>query len=183
MKGVVFTEFLEMVGARFSEAMVETLIAGSDLPSGGAYTSIGTYEHQELVTLVVGLSERTQLPVPALIHAFGRHLLQRFIVGFPQFFSSASDAFTFLDRVEGYVHIEVRKLYPDAELPSFECTRPDPDTMLMLYRSRRGLADLASGLIEACAEHYGEQIAIEVEDRSGGARTEVCFHLRRTRAA
>lgn len=179
MKGVVFTEFLEMVESRFSEAMVETLIAESDLPSGGAYTSIGTYEHQELVTLVVGLSRHTQLPVPALVHAFGRHLLQRFTVGFPAFFTASSDAFSFLDRVEGYVHIEVRKLYPDAELPTFECKRPDADTMEMLYRSKRGLADLAHGLIEACAEHYHEQIAITVEDRSGGANTEVCFHLRR----
>lgn len=183
MKGVVFTEFLEMVEARFSPAMVEELIAGCELASGGAYTSIGTYDHRELVALVVELSRRTERPVPALVHAFGRHLLQRFTVQFPRFFAEAPDAFGFLERVEGYVHSEVRKLYPDAELPSFECRRVGDEVMSMTYRSSRGLADLAHGLIEACAEHYGERIEVAEEELSGGRRTEVRFILRRAAVA
>lgn len=180
MKGVVFTEFLEMVEARFSAEMVESLIDACPLASGGAYTAIGTYDHRELVALVVALSEKTGAPTPALVHAFGRHLLQRFTVGHPGFFTVASDTFDFLERVEDYVHIEVRKLYPDAELPSFECRRPGPDEFEMVYRSSRGFADLAHGLIEACAEHYGEAVTITPEDLSDGAKTHVKFHLRRT---
>lgn len=177
MKGVVFTEFLEMVEARFSPALVEELIVACDLPSGGAYTSIGTYDHRELIALVGELSRRTEVPVGQLVHAFGRHLLQRFTVGFPQFFAGSPDAFTFLERVEGYVHSEVRKLYPDAELPTFVCQRTGDDAMSMTYRSSRGLADLAHGLIEACAEHYGERIEVTEEELSGGGRTEVRFML------
>src|SRR5262245_35992633 len=52
MKGVVFTEFLEMVGAKFGEDMVDDVILACELPSGGAYTSVGTYDHQELFALV-----------------------------------------------------------------------------------------------------------------------------------
>ena len=179
MKGVVFTEFLEMVETRFSPEMVEEMLSGCSLASGGVYTSIGTYEHSELVALVVDLSRRTGTPVPGLVHAFGRHLLHRFTVGFPGFFTSAADTFEFLERVEGYVHIEVRKLYPDAELPTFECRRLAPDTLEMTYRSGRGLSDLAHGLIEACAEHYHEAVTIAVEDLSGGAKTQVRFNLQR----
>lgn len=29
-------------------------------------------------------------------------------------------AFQFLKNIENYIHVEVRKLYPDAELPTFE---------------------------------------------------------------
>jgi hypothetical protein len=179
MKGVVFTEFLEMVESRFSGEVVEELLSQCDLASGGAYTSIGTYDHRELVALVVALSERTGTPVPALVHAFGRHLLHRFTVGFPAFFATARDTFTFLARVEGYVHAEVRKLYEDAELPTFECVRPSADTMEMIYRSSRGFSDLAHGLIEATAEHYGEPLEITAEDLSGGAKTHVRFRLRK----
>lgn len=183
MKGVVFTEFLEMVEGRFSPELVEELIAGCVLASGGAYTSIGTYDHRELVALVSELSRRTELPVPALVHAFGRHLLQRFTVQFPGFFKAAPDTFGFLARVEGYVHSEVRKLYPDAELPTFECRREGDDAMSMTYRSSRGFADLAHGLIEACAEHYGETIEVAEEELSGGRRTEVRFDLRKVAGA
>jgi hypothetical protein len=49
MKGMVFTEFLEMVEAKFSADMVDDIISDSDLPNGGAYTSVGTYDHSELV--------------------------------------------------------------------------------------------------------------------------------------
>lgn len=183
MKGVVFTEFLEMVEARFSPALVEELIVACDLPSGGAYTSIGTYDHRELVALVGELSRRTEVPAGALVKEFGRHLLQRFTVGFPRFFAEAPDTFSFLARVEGYVHSEVRKLYPDAELPTFVCRRTGDDAMSMEYTSSRGLADLAHGLIEACAEHYGESVEVAEEELSGGQRTAVRFLLRKVAGA
>jgi diguanylate cyclase (GGDEF)-like protein len=38
MKGIVFTEFLEMVEARFSPEICERLLETSDVPSHGVYT-------------------------------------------------------------------------------------------------------------------------------------------------
>nr|WP_276603967.1 heme NO-binding domain-containing protein [Nannocystis pusilla] len=122
---------------------------------------------------------RTGAPAGALVHEFGRHLLRRFTVGFPGFFTAARDTFGFLGLVEGYVHTEVRKLYEDAELPTFECSPVADGRMDMVYKSSRGFADLAHGLIEATAEHYGDAIAVDVEDLSGGARTHVRFRLRK----
>ena len=72
-----------------------------------------------------------------------------------------------LERVENVIHVEVKKLYPDAELPSFECTREGPDRVVMVYRSPRRLSDLAAGLIEGCAEHYGEALDVTRDDLSG----------------
>ena len=51
MKGIVFTEFLEMVEAQYSPAFLEDLIDEVQLSSGGAYTSVGTYPHRKLVSL------------------------------------------------------------------------------------------------------------------------------------
>ncbi len=36
MKGVIFTEFIEMVEAKFSAEMVDTIIEGANLNSGGS---------------------------------------------------------------------------------------------------------------------------------------------------
>ncbi len=52
MKGMVFTEFLEMVEDRFSPEIADRIITASDLRSGGAYTAVGTYEHSEMIQLV-----------------------------------------------------------------------------------------------------------------------------------
>ena len=58
MKGMVFTEFLEMVESTFSADMVDDIIDDSAPPSGGAYTSVGTYDHQELVGMVTASPAR-----------------------------------------------------------------------------------------------------------------------------
>ena len=52
MKGVVFTEFLEMVEDRFSPEMADRIIEGAELASGGVYTTVGTYDHGEMIQLV-----------------------------------------------------------------------------------------------------------------------------------
>ncbi|MBA1333177.1 heme transporter CcmB, partial [Candidatus Endoriftia persephone str. Guaymas] len=44
MKGIVFSKFIEFVEERFSPEMADDIIESSDLPSGGAYTSVGTYD-------------------------------------------------------------------------------------------------------------------------------------------
>ena len=96
MKGLVFTEFLEMVEQTFSEEVADRIIDESDLPSNGAYTSLGTYDHGEMLELVTNLSRETNIPVPDLVFAFGRHLFDRFAVVFPQILGDADTAFSML---------------------------------------------------------------------------------------
>ena len=167
MKGIVFTEFIELVEARFSVPVAERLLETTDLPSGGIYTSVGTYDSAEMFALVTRLSELTQVPVPDLLREFGRHMFGRFLEKFPSFFEGIDSAPDFLEQVDGFVHVEVRKLYPDAELPGFTCERPTPERLLMTYRSSRQLPDLAEGLIRACYAHYGQELALAREPVPG----------------
>lgn len=169
MKGVVFTEFFGMVGDVFSDDMVDDLIEATDPASGGAYTAVGTYDHGEIVAMVVELSARTGTPVPDLLQAFGRHLFRRFAELYPVFFAGVTDTFTFLDSIESVIHVEVRKLYPDAELPRFESRRPSTDEMVLVYRSPRHMHDLAAGLIAQCAEHFGEVVRVDPVAADDGA--------------
>ncbi|MFK7794974.1 MAG: heme NO-binding domain-containing protein [Gammaproteobacteria bacterium] len=55
MKGVVFTKFFDMVEDRFGYQVVDNIINNSNVKSGGAYTSVGTYDHLELLSLVGSL--------------------------------------------------------------------------------------------------------------------------------
>jgi hypothetical protein len=167
MKGMVFTEFFELVDDKFSFETSERLIEMSNLPSEGIYTSVGTYPAQEMVTLVTNLSTLSGVPVPDLLREFGRHLFRRFLISFPHFFDGIGSTMEFLPRVNDYVHLEVQKLYPDAELPLFSCTFPEPGTMVMAYQSSRNLPDLAEGLILACIEHYGESLVVKRETGQG----------------
>lgn len=169
MKGVVFTEFLEMVEDRFSADMVDHIIDDARLPHGGAYTAVGTYPHGEIVAMVVALSQRSGVPAPDLIRVFGQHLFGRFVQAYPDFFLGVKDAFHFLSGIENIIHVEVLKLYPDAELPKFIVEHHDPHRLVLLYQSPRHFEDLAEGLIRGCLVHFGEPIHIEREPSTAGA--------------
>jgi hypothetical protein len=168
MKGMVFTEFLEMVEGRFSADMVDDIIADAQPPSGGAYTAVGVYDHAELVSLVVALAGRTGHSTHALVHGFGRYLFDRFLAMFPHFFEDVRSALDFLEGIEAVIHTEVRKLYPDVQLPSFECER-SADRLSMVYRSPRHLGDLAEGLIHGAVAHFGDNVDIARRDLPDGA--------------
>lgn len=167
MKGIVFREFLDLVEEAFGMDVADRIVEESDLPSGGAYTSVATYDHHEILTLVGKLHEQTQIPVPDLVRAFGKHLFQRFVTLYPGFFVDVPSAFAFLQRIDGIIHVEVRKLYPDAELPGFDCEPLGDDRLAMTYRSQRPFAELAEGLIQGCIEHFKEPITIERENLEG----------------
>ncbi len=180
MKGIVFREFMQMVEDQFSLETADTIIEASDLPSGGSYTSVGTYPHEEMIELVQQLSRLSGKPVPALLRHFGHHLFQRFTIIHPQYVTTHASVFELLSMLDSHVHVEVRKLYRDAELPSFEHERIADDQMVFIYRSRRALADFAHGLIEGCIAHFGEPMSIDRTDMpvsDGGAHT--CFTLTR----
>ncbi len=169
MKGIVFTEFLDMVETTISADAVDDVIEAARIPSGGAYTAVGTYDHKEMVSLVGALSEYSGQPMPDLLHQFGRHLFGRFVALYPVFFEGVEDALEFLARVEGVIHEEVLKLYPDAELPRFEARWTGPGALTLVYRSPRHMGDLAHGLIEGCVAHFGDPVSIRRQRLPDGA--------------
>ncbi|ACM37223.1 MULTISPECIES: heme NO-binding domain-containing protein [Rhizobium/Agrobacterium group] len=173
MKGMVFTEMLEFVAATWNEDMADDIIEASlltnGLASGGAYTSVGTYDHREMMALLAALSQRSGLGVDALMQAFGLHLAGRFAVLFPGFFDRSGGLFGFLASIDAHIHVEVKKLYPDAELPSFEILSQDGTSLSMLYRSGRKMEALAEGLIQGAARHFGSIVKVERSARDDGA--------------
>lgn len=161
MKGLIFTEFLEMVNDVFSAEMVENIIDASNLPNQGAYTNIGTYDYQELIRLVQNLSLATNTSVSELEITYGKYLFKKLLNHYYQLVSSTQSTLEFLQQVDRHIHVEVLKLYPEAELPRFECNMVNPACMTMEYRSNHPFADLAEGLILGCAEHFNEKIHIQ----------------------
>ncbi|MDO9510233.1 MAG: heme NO-binding domain-containing protein [Bacteroidales bacterium] len=162
MKGLVFTEFMEMVEQKFGFVMADEIVQMVQPASGGVYTGVGTYPSEELVALVVALHKKTGIPVPDLIEAFGRHLFLYFLSTFSHFFETDKNTFSFLSKIEGYIHVEVKKLYPDAELPHIKAEIVD-NQLILLYKSNRRFSKLAEGLMKECAVYYKENIDIHAE--------------------
>lgn len=168
MKGLIFTELLELVEERFGYATANKIVESSLLPSGGVYTAVGTYDHKEVYVLVDRLSLETGIPSSALYRVFGEHLFSRLAEGYPYLIRRDNGLFAFLESIHGYIHIEVKKMYPDSQLPDFECTRISENVLQMLYRSERNLGDLAYGLITGAIAFFGVKGDVQMEEQSRG---------------
>lgn len=167
MKGIVFTEFLDMVEREFGIVVADNIVTNSELPSGGAYTAVGTYNHAEMVQLVTNLSKETNIPADDLLLTYAEHFFSVLADSYPAFIKGIPSAFDFFSSIENHIHVEVLKLYPDAELPRFETVLLNEKTLEMTYYSERKMASFARGLLNSAVVHFKEDITINQEDISG----------------
>lgn len=163
MKGIVFTLLNDLVEERFGLETWDALLDKTKLASGGVYTAGATYPDQELFSLVGALSERVNIPADVLIRAFGEYMFPIFANRYPVFFPPNQSLREFLLSIHNVVHIEVKKLYPNAGLPDFTYEDNDPKTLVMLYRSKRKLCALAEGLIAGSSTHFNQKLLIKHE--------------------
>jgi hypothetical protein len=128
--------------------------------SNGVFVGPKTYPDADLMALVGTASRVLGTPADALVQAFGRFLFARLAAQYPVFLKPGMTAKTFLASVDRIIHVEVRKLHPDAGLPTIRYEDPAPDRLVIIYQSPRRLCDLAEGLIQGVAERFGERIEV-----------------------
>ena len=166
MKGIIFTEFLEMVERDYGFEILNDIIDNAQLESKGIYSGVGTYNHKEFENLVEALSKLTKESKSEILKKYGHYVFQTFYKNYSSFFTNINHPFELLEHVDSHINKEVKKLYPDAELPKFETTRIGSKSMQMLYRSKRRMEYLALGLMEASFEHYTTFCSIEMKEEN-----------------
>ncbi|WP_405205087.1 heme NO-binding domain-containing protein [Aquimarina sp. LLG6339-5] len=176
MKGIVFTEFLQLVEDKFGLEMVDRIIEESNLPSNGVYTAIGTYEFSEMLSLITNLSKNTDIKADDLLLTYGEHLFSALISNYPQLVERYTDPLDMLESIENHIHVEVRKIYPNAELPSFQVLERTPDSLSMIYKSSRAMYSLGLGLMNKTFEHFNKRAVISY-DKLKEDGTEVKFMI------
>lgn len=160
MKGTIFVELIKMAENAFGEDTVDEVLDKADLENDGAFTTVGNYPCSELVKIVVAFSEHSGIGPETLQKMFGHWMLTHFVEHYPQFFADKKDAFSLLDSIESEIHVEVRKLYPEVELPTFITEQTAPNQMMMVYASPRPLGAFCHGMIEAALAHFDEKGSI-----------------------
>lgn len=163
MKGIVFTEFLELVESKYGLGVVNQIIEESDLESKGAYTSIGTYKFSEMLALLTNLSNLTQITINDLLYVYGLHFFDVLFKNYAEIFETYSNPIQLLSSIEKHIHIQVRKIYPEAELPRFEIKEMKENKLEMIYYSSRSMYSFALGLMEKTFEHYDSSAIINFD--------------------
>jgi len=163
MKGIVFTEFLELVEDKFGLEMVDKIIQDAELPSNGVYTAVGTYSFGEMVSLLTNLNKETSIPVDDLLLVYGEHFFSVIKKSYSGFLELYNDPIAMLSSIEDHIHVEVRKIYPDAELPTFTIEHKTSTDLIMIYESSRAMHAFGLGLMNMAFDHFGQKANILVE--------------------
>ncbi len=153
MKGLLFCEFIEFLENQVGEDEAQEIIDSAELASEGAYSRVGFYDYQELIQLLVKAASYTGNDAGDLLQAFANHLFTVFHRDYGVFFEGVDNAVSMLKTIDDHIHVEVKKLYPDAELPQFVYDE-NGDELRLSYQSPRPLAGVAHALVNACLQFY-----------------------------
>ncbi|QCE41518.1 heme NO-binding domain-containing protein [Psychroserpens sp. NJDZ02] len=163
MKGIVFTEFLELVEEKFGLEMVDNIILSSDLESEGAYTAVGTYSFSEMLQLLQHLSANTGISIDNLLLVYAEHFFSVIEKSYPGLLATYKDPIEMISSIENHIHVEVRKIYPDAELPTFVVEEKSENDLTVIYKSSRAMHHFGLGLMNKTFEHFNATATIELQ--------------------
>jgi hypothetical protein len=159
VKGIIFNLLEQVVTRDFGDEAWDEMLDAAELD--GAYTAVGTYDHDELYKLVDAASSLLSKPSDDIVRWFGKESMPLLAERYKEFFAPHDSAISFVLTLNAVIHPEVRKLFPGAYAPDFEFERIDDDTVAIGYKSLRDLCLFAEGLVEGAAEYYGQTVAIE----------------------
>jgi hypothetical protein len=162
MRGIIFTEFLEMVEEKFGYGVVDEILTEGELTSGGIYSSVGTYDHKEIFILVHLSHEKSGIPIPNLMESFGEYLFASLVKVYRELFEHIETSFDMLNSLEGLAHNIITRLYPDDdELPTFRTVSHNKNQLVLDYSSEWKMSDAIVGLMRGCFKHFNEEAQIE----------------------
>lgn len=161
MQGSIYTVFADMVVEKLGIETWNELLDTVKPSSEGIYTKGMQYDDAEIMSLVGALSVKTGIDVTSLVRTFGGYLFIHLYNSSPANLSDIDDLKEFLLSIDSVIHKEVKRVYPHAYLPVFECSETPDGDLVMLYYSKRKLCYLSEGLILSAAFHFNQKISIK----------------------
>jgi hypothetical protein len=158
MKGIVFNIFEDFITENFGIETWNEVLEKAELRSGKIFVAPASYPDDDFLSLVTTAVDLKGLDLSEAVRMFGRYTFGKLAERYSELVSPYRTAKDFLLKVDSIIHVEVKKLFSDAEPPSFTYEDPAKDRLIMHYNSRRRLCLFMEGLLEGVAEHFKTRI-------------------------
>tara|TARA_B110000503_G_C7064975_1_gene378319 strand:- start:11 stop:556 length:546 start_codon:yes stop_codon:yes gene_type:complete len=160
LKGIIFVKLSEFVEKTWGLTLWDELLQESDLDSGGIYTSAGLFGDQELHSLVALIASKKAITVEKTQKAFGEWVFKELYALAHAGAHKFVDVFEFLHGVQNIIHVEVKKLHPDALIPEFEFLFESEKILRFHYKSPRKLCYFCEGLVYGLSKHMNQEVTV-----------------------
>jgi hypothetical protein len=159
VKGIIFNLLEEFIIDNWGAARFEKIVARCPIHTQLPYVGPGTYPDANLFAIVEQTTAELGIGTDEALRSFGRFAFPKLAARFPIFMVGHDHPKSFLKTIDGVIHVEVRKLFVNAEPPRITFRDPAPDRLVLHYVSRRNLCPLFAGLIEGTSDYYRVAIA------------------------
>lgn len=139
MKGLLFTELLEMVEEEYGYTVANAVVLNAELRSRGIYANARTYHWKELSLIMGHLHQQTKVPFDLLGQRFGRHLCKRILIAYPQH--------------KNYINRIFALITKKAEVPVFRYIYSDDKSLTLLYNPKVRANCMTNSVIQGYLEH------------------------------
>lgn len=159
MKGIIFNFLENLIIDKFGDEIMEEIYEEAEF-SVDAPPFVGpeTYPDSDLVAIVALLSEKSNFPIDDLIHEFGKYMFPILAGKYPVFLQDIDSPLELLKNVNDIIHVEVRKLFKEANPPIITIKDINQNKATLHYSSERKLCRLLEGLLDGVAAYFGKKI-------------------------
>ncbi|NIA22789.1 MAG: hypothetical protein GWP03_01265 [Proteobacteria bacterium] len=172
MKGVIVLALKEMVKEKFGKDKWESTLKNAGFEEEPMILPISNVDDQTVLKVIDSLCKVVNISITQAGDAFGDYWINVYAQEIYQvYFTGAKTAKDFLLKMD-LVHIAMTKRIPDAHPPRFEYDWKDEKTMIMKYKSQRGLIDIMVGLIKGVGKFYKENLKVT---KLGDDKVEIVF--------
>lgn len=161
MKGIISTTFEDLVRERLGEGCVDELFDQRGLKTDNSFVAPVTNRDEDLVALVLTAAEMAGLEVTTTLFGSGRYAFFRLVSCREDPDESADSLESLFAHVDDIIHVEVRKLWPEAETQRIHVQSESEVVLIVRYESRRRLCPVFEGLIAGLRDFYRPAVVCE----------------------
>jgi len=172
MKGVIIKCLESLVCENFGKEKWEEICKKSGVDKFHIFVATEDVDDATALKILDNLCKVLNISFTQAADTFGDYWINFFAPKiYPLYFERSNSAKEFLLKMNE-VHLQETKRFEGAHPPRFEYEWTSPKTLIMKYKSKRGLIDLMIGLIKGVGKYYKEDLIVNKLDNE---RVEIIF--------
>lgn len=172
MKGVIAMCMASMVIEKFGKPRWEEILQDAGLPRSSFFMATQDIEDQLVMRVVSSACKVLNISGTEAAEAFGDFWVNEFAPKtYAPFYKGMNSSREFLSKLDK-IHVTATQTIHNARPPRFDYEWKNDRTLLMTYKSDRGLMEFFLGLVKGVGKHFNEKLEIR---HQGANKVEITF--------
>ena len=160
MKGTIVRCLEELVSTQFGEDKWKKSLDDAGIKNSRIFLPFEDVEDSVVMQLITAVCKNLNISPSQAADAFGDYWVNVYSQKlYPQYYKKHKAARDFLLDMDA-VHVTMTKTMKDAKPPRFSYEWKNENTLIMHYKSHRGLIDFAVGLVKGVGKFYNEDLRV-----------------------